>query len=402
MPDSIPKHDVPIGFADIGEKEIQYVNEALRNKRLSYGPFIQRFEKEFAKAHHCRYALMSNSGTSALRVAIAALKEKFHWKDGDEVLIPAVTFVATSNVVLMQNLKPVFVDVEPDTYNLDPKQLEKHLTQRTRAIIPVHLSGLPCDMGPIMAFAQQHDLRVVEDSCETMFAQYKGKAVGSFGDIGCFSTYVAHILVTGVGGLNTTSDPTLAVMMRSLCNHGRDAIYISIDDDDNLQGAQLKTVMDKRFSFVRLGYSFRPTELEGALACAQFERQEQMRTRRVHNAQFLTAGLSELTDYLQLPSTPADRTHVFMFYPLVCKGAVDRDALTLFLEEHGIETRHLLPLINQPIYRKLFGNLDASYPIAARLNAKAFYIGCHAHLNDDDLKHVVAVMHAYFKAHLKK
>ncbi len=402
MPDSLPKHEVPIGFADITEKEISYVTEALRNKRLSYGPFTQKFEKEFAKAHDSRYAIMSNSGTSALRVAIAALREKYKWKDGDEILIPAVTFVATSNVVIMQNLTPVFVDVEPDTYNLDPKQLEKHLTPRTRAIIPVHLSGLPCDMGPIMEFAKKHNLRVVEDSCETMFALYKGKSVGSFGDVGCFSTYVAHILVTGVGGLDTTSDPELAVLMRSLCNHGRDAIYISIDDDDKLSGAQLRTVMDKRFSFERLGYSFRPTELEGALACAQFERKEEMMARRAHNAQLLSAGLSDLADYLQLPTIPSDRTHSFMFYPLVCKGHVDRDQLTLFLEEHGIETRHLLPLINQPIYRKLFGNLDSKYPVAARLNAKAFYIGAHPHLTDADLRHVIAVMHAYFKKNPQK
>lgn len=392
-----PRREVPIGFADIGEKEIAYVNEALRNKRLSWGPFTQRFEREFARAHGCQYAVMSNSGTSALRVAVAALKERHGWKDGDEVLVPAVTFVATSNVLIMQNLRPVFVDVEPDTYNLDPGQLEKHLTPRTRAILPVHLAGLPCDMDPIMAFAKKHDLRVVEDSCETMFSRYKGKAVGSFGDVGCFSTYVAHILVTGVGGLSLTNDKELALMMRSLCNHGRDAIYLSMDDDDRLAGEKLKMVMDKRFSFVRLGYSFRPTELEGALACGQFERREEILARRQHNAKMLNEGLADLQDYLQLPSVPPDRNHVFMFYPIVCREGVDRDRLTLWLEERGVETRHLLPLINQPVYRKRFGNLDAQYPVAARLNRQAFYIGVHQHLNDGDLKHVVDAMHAFFR-----
>ncbi|PIT83945.1 hypothetical protein COU37_05685 [Candidatus Micrarchaeota archaeon CG10_big_fil_rev_8_21_14_0_10_45_29] len=388
---------VPIGFADIGERETKYVNEALKNKRLSYGPFTQKFEKLFAHAHGCKYALTSNSGTSALRVAIAALKEKYSWQDGDEVLVPAITFIATSNIVIMQNLKPVFVDVDPLTYNLDPSQLEKHLTSRTRAIIPVHLSGLPCDMEPIMQFAKKHNLRVVEDSCETMFATCDKKPVGSFGDIGCFSTYVAHILVTGVGGINTTNNEELAIMMRSLCNHGRDSIYMSIDDDDNLSGKELKTIMDARFKFVRLGYSFRITELEGALALGQFERKEQILAKRQENAKMLSEGLSDLQEFLQLPTVPKGRTHSFMFYPLVCKGGADREKLTLFLEEAGIETRHLLPLINQPIYIKLFGELEGKYPVAANLNKNAFYIGCHQHLGKKEIEHVVKTLHKFFK-----
>ncbi|MFA5108778.1 MAG: DegT/DnrJ/EryC1/StrS family aminotransferase [Candidatus Micrarchaeia archaeon] len=391
------KVQVPVGFADIGELESKYVNEVLRTKRISYGPFIQKFEKEFATAHGCKHAVMSNSGTSALRVAIAALKEHRGWKDGSEVLIPAITFVATSNVVLMQGLKPVFVDVEPDTYNLDPKELEKHLTKKTVCIMPVHIAGLPCDMEPIMKFAKKHNLAVVEDSCETMFAKYKGKPVGSFGDVGCFSTYVAHILVSGVGGLSITNDNELAVLMRSLCNHGRDSIYLSIDDDDDLKGKELEMVMDRRFKFVREGYSFRVTEFEGALALAQFERRKDILEKRQKNAKMLNEGLADLKQYLQLPSVPSDRNHVFMFYPIVCKGAVERDKLTLFLEENGIETRHLLPLINQPFYVKEFGELESRYPVAANLNKKAFYIGAHQHIGEKEIKHVINVMHKYFE-----
>ena len=392
------RHEVPIGFADIGEREKRYVNEALDNKRLSYGPFIQRFEREFAAAHSCKHAIMCNSGTSALRVAIAAAKEKYGWKDGDEVLVPAVTFVATSNVLIQQNLKPVFVDVDALTYNLDPQDIGRHITPRTKGIMPVHLAGLPCDMDQIMELKEDHKLVMVEDSCETMFSKYKGKPVGSFGEMSGFSTYVAHILVSGVGGLALTSDPELAVMLRSLCNHGRDGIYLSIDDDDGAHGKKLDMIMKSRFSFERLGYSFRATELEGALAFAQFERREEIMAKRKANAKFLSSKLSDLRDVLQLPTVPAGREHAFMFYALVLKdGKYDRDELTLFLEEAGVETRYLLPLINQPIYRKLYGKLDSEYPVAANLNVNAFYVGIHPHLGERDLQHVSDVLHEFFE-----
>jgi len=394
----IPHRSVPVGFADIGENERKYVMEALKNERLSYGPFTQRFEREFAAAHDSKHAIMCNSGTSALQVSVAAAKEKFGWKDGDEVLVPAVTFIATSNVLLHENLKPVFVDVDPLTYNMDPKEIAKHITPKTKGIMPVHLCGLPCDMGPIMKLKEEHGLTMIEDSCETMFAKYKGKPVGSFGEFGCFSTYVAHILVTGVGGLALTSDPELAVILRSLCNHGRDGSYLSIDDDDNVKGEKLKTIMKRRFSFVRLGHSFRATELEGALACGQFERKDEILARRKKNAEMLTAGLKDLSDVLQLPHIPPDREHAFMFYPLVLTDkSRKRDDLTLFMEEAGIETRPLLPLTNQPVYSKLFKDLEQKYPVAANLNKNAFYIGIHQRLGEADIQHVIDVLHLFFE-----
>jgi perosamine synthetase len=191
---------IGVGCLEITDKEKRYVNKVLETGRLSYGPFLKRFEKEFAEAHGARFAIMVNSGTSALEMAVACLKDVYCWKDGDEVLCPAVTFVASSNVILANNLMPVYVDVDPRTYNIDPDQIEKKITKRTKAIMVVHLFGQPAAMDKIMRIAKKHRLRVIEDSCETMFAKYKGKSVGSFGDIACFSTYVAHILVTGVGG----------------------------------------------------------------------------------------------------------------------------------------------------------------------------------------------------------
>ncbi|HLC48507.1 MAG TPA: DegT/DnrJ/EryC1/StrS aminotransferase family protein [Candidatus Norongarragalinales archaeon] len=389
--------NIGVGSADISENALKYITDVLRTGRLSYGPYLKRFEREFAKLHGCEFGLTASSGTDALRTAIAALKEIHGWADGDEIIVPAITFIATSNVVLQNNLKPVFVDVDPLTYNIDPKKIEERITQRTRAIIPVHLFGLPCDMDPIMDLARKHDLRVVEDSCETMFVKYKGKSVGAFGDYSCFSTYVAHLLVTGVGGVILCNDRDLAITARSLLNHGRDSIYFSMDDDDNLDRKSLSTVMERRFSFVRMGYSSRLTELEGALGLSQLETKDAMLGKRKSNGEYLISHLSKYSDRIQLPTIPPDRGHAFMLFPIVVKDEkIHRNELTLFLEERGIETRFLMPLLNQPVYIKLFGNLEDGYPVAKWINKNGFYLGCHQHLGEKELDFIVASFDEFF------
>jgi perosamine synthetase len=391
-----PKQQIGVGGLKIGAREKKYLNQVIKSNRLSYGPMSQRFEDEWAKAHDSRFAVFCNSGTSALHIGLAALKEEYGWKDGDEVIVPSVTFVATSNIVLHNNMKPVFVDVDPKTYNINPKLIERAITKRTRAIIPVHLLGLPCDMKPIMDIAKKHNLRIMEDSAETTFARYKGKAVGSFGDVGCFSTYVAHYIITGVGGFATTSDPDIAVRLRSLMNHGRDSIYISIDDDKGVKGKKLREIVARRFSFVSLGHSFRATEMEAALGLGQLERRQAIVKGHQANAKFLTQKLKDLSQHIQLPVIPAGREHMFMMYPIVLRYEA-KAGLVHFLEERGIETRDLLPLINQPVYQRIFGNLDKSYPVAKWLNESAFYIGCHQDLKRKELQYVVDCVHEYFE-----
>lgn len=394
-----PTEQLGVGSLVLTPKEKQYVNEVLDSNRLSYGPFSQKFESRFASTHNSKYGILSNSGTSSLHVALAALKEKFKWQDGDEVIVPAITFIATSNVVLMLNLKPVFVDVDKYTYNIDPGLIEERITPRTRAIIPVHMFGLPADMEAIMTIASKHSLRVLEDSCETMFVGINGKPVGSFGDIGCFSTYVAHFLVTGVGGLAITSDDELAIMMRSLCNHGRDGIYLSIDDDEGKHGEELDLIIKRRFNFVRLGYSYRVTEMESALGVAQLEMKDDILASRQRNAKVLIESLKPLEDkgLIQLPSAPEYAEHSFMLFPVVVTDKnTSRDDLTLFLEEHMIETRPMMPLINQPFYKKMFGDIEHQYPVASWINQSGFYIGCHQGFGDAELEYIASCFSNFF------
>ncbi len=390
-----PALKVPVGELRLGAREKGYLEQVVASNRLSYGPFSQRFEALFAQLHDCKYAVFCNSGTSALHIALAALKERHGWRDGDEVLVPAVTFIATSNVVLHNNLRPVFVDVHPRTYNIDPALIEAKITPRTRAILPVHLMGLPADMGPIMDIARRHGLRVVEDSCETMFADYRGRKVGSWGDIGCFSTYIAHYIVTGVGGLATTNDPELAVLLKSLMNHGRDSIYLTIDDDAGCDREKLFEIAARRFNFIHLGHSFRCTELEAAIGLAQLEEKDVIVTRRKALARYYIDRLADLDEHIQLPTQPPDCDHVFMLFPIVLRQGHKRGLIN-FLEENGIETRDLLPLLNQPVYQRLFGDLEPHYPVARWLNRCGFYIGCHQHIDDSSAEYVIDKFHEYF------
>ncbi len=385
---------ITLGTLNISDTGKRYVNEALNNNRLSRGPFTEKFEQDFAKMHGCKYGIFLNSGTSALQVALAALKEVYGYQDGDEVIVPATTFIATSNVVLQNNLKPVFVDVDMETFNIDPLRIEAAITPRTRCIIPVHLFGLPARMPQIVQIAIKHKLQIIEDSCETMFAGTRYQPVGSFGNLACFSTYVAHLIVGGVGGLITTQDPKLEEICRSLMAHGRDSIYTNIDQDDSDDAVLRKQMIERRYSFERVGYSYRATELEAAIALSELERaNENIRTRQM-NAGHLTYLLSDIPE-LQLPFIPNGYSHSFMMYPMVVDG--DRDKLLMYLEERGIETRYLFPLLSQPIYRKLFPGLEDKFPVAKDLAENGFFIGMHQGLTAQDIVYISQVIHDYFK-----
>lgn len=387
---------VNVGELVLGQRERAYLGQVIDSGRLSYGPFSRRFEALFAERHEVAQACFCNSGTSALQLALAALTEQRGWQRGDEVIVPAVTFVATVNVVILAGFEPVLVDVLPDTYTMNPDLLAGAITPRTRCIMPVHLLGLPADMDPIMALARRHDLAVIEDACETMFARYRGKPVGSFGDVACFSTYVAHFLVTGVGGFAVTGDPQLAVLIRSFMNHGRDGIYLNIDDDDGSTGAEFHEIVDRRFRFERVGFSYRCTEMEAAIGLAQLEGADEIIAARRANAEFFNGALADLDDVIELPTEPNDREHCHMVYGLCVRDDSMRP-LVHYLEDRGIETRDMLPLIHQPVYRRRWGaDIGERYPVADRLWHRGFYIGCHQYLDDADRRHVVDSIRSFY------
>jgi len=387
---------ITLGTLNISKTGKKYVNDCLDNNRLSKGKYTEKFEREFARMHGCKHGVFMNSGTSALQVALSALRETYNYEDGDEVLVPATTFIATSNIVIQNNMVPVFVDVNPRTFNMDFSKIEDKITSRTRAIIPVHLFGLPAEMNEIMDIAQRRGLQVIEDSCEAVGSKIGDKVVGSWGDMACFSVYVNHLVVGGVGGLVITNDDKLAELCRSLMAHGRDSIYSNIDADDGLSGSGLQNIIERRFKFDRVGYSYRATELEAAIALSELERFEKNVAKRRRNAELLIQLLSPLPE-LQLPYTPWDSTHAYMMFPIICQGGVDREKLLMYLEEHEVETRWMFPLLESPVYRKLFPRLAEQYPVSKRLARDGFMIGIHQNLTIEDIEYVARTIEEYFE-----
>lgn len=388
---------ITVGALKVDAKSQKAVAAVLQSNRLSPGPKVALFEEKFAELHDCRHGVMTNSGTDALRIALASLKEIYGWKDGDVVLCPSVTFVATVNVVLQCGLKPELVDVGMYDFNLNPDNLERRLSttpdrSRIKGLIVVHLAGQPARMGAIMDVARKYGLKVIEDSCETMGVFSGHRSVGSWGDVGCFSFYVAHLLTTGVGGMAVTNDDSLSALMRSYANHGRDIQFIPGIPVPKLS----KAVLQARFRFPRLGYSCRPTEVEAALGLMQLGDLPTLIAKRRKNAFRLIDALKDLP--LVLPVERERGEHAYMFFPIVIpeRSPISKWDLCLYLEKNGIETRELLPLTNQPCYRGLWN--PENYSVAQWVNEKGFYVGCHQYLWHPEIDYMADVFHRFYRA----
>lgn len=392
---------IGVGYASVTETEKKYVLDALDSQRLSQGKFVAKFEKKFAQMHGHKYGVMCNSGTSALHLALLTLKEIYKWDEETEVLVPAITFIATSNAVIHAGMKPVFVDVDLLTYNIDPDEIEKHITEKTKCIIPVHCFGMPCQMERISEIAKEHNLKVLEDCAEAHFAKINGRVIGSFSDIMACSTYVAHTITTGVGGIMCTSDPDLVEILRSLVAHGRACTCeVCIASDSNkVCPKRMQTNLDRRFQFVRLGYSYRVGELEGAVGLGQLERVDEIMEARHRNAETLIKGLEIVEEYIQLPRHPENVEHTYMMFPILLRKNCEktRDELVRYLEGKNIETRPMLPLLNQPVYKEIFGDIEKKYPNAEYINHHGFYIGCHHGLTDEELQYQIEMIKKFFR-----
>lgn len=367
-----------IGIADfkVNRKQKKLIKRVLKSGRLTYGPVTEELENKFAAMHERKYALFTSSGTAALQIALQSMKNKYGWKNGDEVIMPALTFIATFNIITYCGLKPVLVDVDPETLNIDPKLIQKAITKRTVAILPVNLLGLPADMEEIMSIAIDFNLRVLEDSCETAYIYPAGR----LSDVACFSTYLAHHLTTGVGGFILTDDKDLAKYMRSMMFHGRDESYLSTDDNS-------PAVVHKRFIFDKQGFSMRATELEAALGLGEIDNLPKSIFKRQINAAYLQW---ELQDYAKFPG--AFKSHSYMLFPMIVRG---RDALMVHLEKNGIHTRTIMPLTNQPIIKKL-GYEEKDYPVTQSINDSGMLIGCHQYLKRKDLETIIKSIKEFY------
>jgi dTDP-4-amino-4,6-dideoxygalactose transaminase len=352
---------IPISVPLLGREEKEAILEVIDSKRLAQGPRVEAFEEAFAAYCGVKHAVATSSGTTALQTTVLA----HGIGPGDEVITTPFTFIASANAVLFAGGKPVFVDINEHTYNIDPQLIEAAITPRTKAILPVHIFGNPCDMQAIMDIAARHGLVVIEDACQAHGAMVHGQKVGSFG-VGCFSFYPTKNITTAEGGMITTDDGELADRARLIRSHGQ----------------------RQRYYHETIGYNFRMTEIQAAIGQVQLGKLEQFIQSRRANAQYLT---QRLKDVIIPREAPACR-HVYHQY--VIRVPDGRDRLAEQLRDRGIATGiyYPLPVHKQVAYQQL--GYDHHLPVAERACREVLALPVHPALTREDLDKIVEGVNA--------
>jgi perosamine synthetase len=351
---------IPIAKPLMGEEEREAIVAVLESGMLAQGPKVEEFERAFAAMCGVRHAVATSSGTTALHLALLA----HGIGPGDEVITSPFTFISSANSVLFVGAKPVFVDIDESSYNIDPSLIEAEITSCTKALMPVHLFGNPCDMEAVMAIAARHGLIVIEDAAQAHGASINGKKVGSFGT-GCFSFYPTKNMTTAEGGMVTSDNDQVAEEIRLLRNHG----------------------MKRRYYHDFLGYNFRMTDLQAALGLTQLAKLEVFNEKRIANARYLT---EHLRDVVVTPQFKDGCRHVFHQYTIRVKG--DRDKVVEQLKKQGVGTGiyYPLPVHKQPVYQEL-GYTDC-LPVAEAMSQEVISLPVHPALSQADLERIVAVV----------
>lgn len=350
---------IPISRPSISEAEKAAVLAVLDSGFLAQGPRTAEFEACFARLCEVEHAIAVSSGTTALHLALLV----HEIGPGDEVITTPFTFIATANAILFTGARPVFVDIEEETCNLDPQLVEAAITPRTKAILPVHLYGQTCDMDALQAIAQRHGLVIIEDACQAVMASYRDRPAGSFGT-GVFSFYATKNLTTGEGGMITTNDTHIAERCRMLRSHG----------------------MKRRYYHEFLGYNFRMTDIQAAIGLVQLEKLEELTAQRRANAAYLTAHIHSLIT----PQCREGYGHAWHQYTVRVNGRRDRDQVAQHLKEAGIDTGVYYPV---PVHRQRSmaeAAGEAVLPVAERLAGQVLSLPVHPQLNAEELEYIVA------------
>lgn len=365
------KYSIPLASPDLTGNELKYVSEAIQNNQLSFGSFIDRFESEFAKLCRVRKAIVCANGTCALHLALCALK----LKSGDEVIVPSFTYVATANAVKYCGAEPVFVDVDEETWCLNPECVENAITSRTKGIIPVHLFGHPADMDPINRIAQIYNLWVVEDAAEAVFAKYKSRPVGSLGTIGTFSFHSAKVITSGEGGALTLNDEQLESFIRIICSHGMDT--------------------QRRFFFPVVGFNYRLTNVSAGLLYAQLERHEAILNKRNKIFEAYLEGLKDISgiSFRSIASWAEISPWLFSIVINSEEFGYTREELMRHLAKEGIESRpFFIPIHSLPVFREKFICYGNQLPVTDRLCETGMNLPTYNTMTIDEVERVVKVI----------
>jgi dTDP-4-amino-4,6-dideoxygalactose transaminase len=354
---------IPIAKPLISEEEIEEVKNVLTSGRLIQGEKVEEFEKEFSKYIGVEHAVATSNGTTALHTALLACGIT----EGDEVITTPFSFIASSNSILFCRAKPVFVDIDTETFNINPDLIEAKITKKTKAILVVHLYGMPVEMDKIMKIAEEYDLLVIEDACQAHGAEYKGKKVGSIGHIACFSFYPTKNMTTGEGGMITTNDDELCKKARMIRNHGQAHI-----------GEYLHRI---------LGYNYRMTDMQAAIGLVQLKKLESFIEKRIEYARYLNNSLMNVSEIVT-PKIKENIRHVFHQYTVrVLDGK--RDYVAKQMEKNGIQTRiyYPLPIYKQPLYRNL--GYREEFPEAEQASKEVLSLPVHPSLSKEDLDKII-------------
>ena len=359
-----------IPFADpyITDEDVKAVTESVREKRLSQGEYVQRFEDEFAKYLGVKHAVAVCNGTAALHTALVAIAIR----PGDEIIVPSFSFISTANCALFQGAKPVFVDIDSATYNIDPNKIEEKITDKTKAIIPVHYAGQPADMDPIRKIAEKYGIHVIEDAAEAHGALYKGKKAGSLAELACFSFYPNKNMTTGEGGMITMNDDELSEKMRMIRSHGQ----------------------DERYHHVILGYNYRMTDIQATLGIVQLRRLNWVIKKKAEKAAYYNKQINaKFGDEIKIPYLAPYATHAYMFYSVRFKSKEIREKAVAKLEEKNVETRIAFPPIHiQPLYKELFGYSRGYLPVTEKVADTILCLPIYPHITQKVQDYVLSAM----------
>jgi len=371
-------YKVPFGTVSITARAHKLIDEAIASRWLTKGKYVKEFEDKFAQLFGVKSGIATSSGTDANAIACAVLYD-FGAKRGDEIIVPALSFVATGNAVLQAGLLPVFVDIERETLNIDPKKIEKAITPRTRAIMPVHLMGKPAAMDEIMSLAHKHKLYVIEDAAEAHGAQYKGKKIGAIGNMACFSLYAAHIITTIEGGMIITNNERMAEAARSLRNHG----------------------IDGKFRFKRIGFSAKMNEIEAAVGLGNIDIFHDILEKRRANVRHLIKAFSKFEKYFWYLKEDAHEVLGPHAFSIIIKPGLNftKDAFVTYLEKKGVDSRNLFYCIpTQTDSYQFMGHKLGDFPQAEYCSDHGTHIGCHQDVGAAQMDYVVGVVSKFLSA----
>ena len=379
---------LPFHVPDIGDEEIQAVTETLRSGWLTTGPRVKQFEADFAQFIGVRHAIALNSCTAALHLSLEALGVRA----GDEVIVPAVTFTATAEVLSYLGARPVIVDCEPDTLNIDPDCIEAAVTPRTRAIVPVHIGGLPCDMDRLRAIARAHALHVVEDSAHALPAAWNGASVGTLGDLGCFSFYATKTITTGEGGMVTTDDDRWAERIRMMSLHG-----ISRDG-----WARYTASGSWCYDILAAGFKYNLTDIAAAIGIEQLKKSRRFHDARVAIARRYDEAFGAMPE-IQVPARVPQAEHAWHLYVIqldLDRLRIGRAEFIEALRKRNIGTSvHFIPLHLHSYYRETFGYTADDFPQASAAYQRIVSLPIFPTMSPQDVSDVIEAVTATVEEH---